>query len=157
MQNMLSNSDLISCPKCGGGLQQGFILGKHNRIRWSTSPKGMTIFHGVPLIKLEKGFWRKCNWWAYAPSITAKRCQECKIVIFQYNNEQKENPKNERVASLLIGGVIIVAAIAGLLMTYFGWSLNLNIPFYFYLVLGSFSLIIFAIGVMFLTRTKQSH
>lgn len=51
--------DLKFCQNCGGKLEHGFLLGKHSRIRWSVSEKGMTIFHGVPLNRLEKGFWRR--------------------------------------------------------------------------------------------------
>jgi hypothetical protein len=117
--NALSNIELDSCPKCGGILEQGYLLGKQNRIRWSVSPKGMTIFHGVPLIKLEKGFWRNSRWWLYAPNIPAKRCQQCRLAIFLYNNDQHETPKNERLATLIIGGGFLLIALAMLSIALF--------------------------------------
>jgi hypothetical protein len=62
-----------TCPNCGGTLEGGYLIGKNHQIRWSKSAEGMTVFHGVPLMHLEKGFWRKWQSWSYAPSIAAVR------------------------------------------------------------------------------------
>lgn len=106
--------ELGPCSQCGGALDPGYLLGKQSRIRWSTSPKGMTIFHGVPLIRHDKGFWRKRAWWLYAPSIPAARCPACHLVVFAYNNDQEESPWAERSATAIIAAVFFaVAAVFG--------------------------------------------
>lgn len=95
------------CPRCGRALQPGYLLGKQNRIRWSTSPKGMTIFHGVPLMQRQRDFWRSGKWWCNCPNIPAARCEHCRLVLFQYNHDARENPTRERRASLLMGGSLL--------------------------------------------------
>lgn len=102
--------DFKYCPKCNGELEAGYLLGKHNRIRWSASSQGMTIFHGVPLIRLEPDFWKQRKWWAYAPNIPAQRCPRCRWVSFDYNNDAAENPNPERRASLIIAVVLALMA-----------------------------------------------
>ena len=156
MQNALSNIELDSCPKCGGGLKQGYLLGKQNRIRWSVSPKGMTIFHGVPLIKLEKGFWRNSRWWFYAPSIPAKRCEQCRLAIFSYNNDQHETPKNERLASLIIGGSFVLIALVVLFVALFSWSLLPIVPVIMLIILGVISLILIFLGAILAVHMLRS-
>ena len=99
------------CPKCGGELRPGYVLGKHNRIRWSVSSKGVTIFHGVPLIKLKKNIWSNWRNWLYAPNIPAKRCENCKLVIFTYDNEETENPKKEFYTSSIMAGLLIMSGL----------------------------------------------
>jgi hypothetical protein len=110
--------NLEHCPACGGPLEQGYLLGKQSRIRWSVSPRGMTILHGIPLIRLEDGFWRKRQWWSYAPSIPASRCTACRLAVFAYNNDAQENPANERRASVTIGILLflVAATIGGLVL-----------------------------------------
>ena len=120
--------ELGPCAHCGGALDRGYLLGKHNRIRWSTSPKGMTIFHGVPLIGLNKGFWRKRDWWLYAPSIPAARCPACHLVVFAYNNDEKENPRGERWTSAVIAAVLVMVAAPFGVVALLGWPLQAQIP-----------------------------
>ena len=112
MHDQASNIKIDICPNCGGKLEYGYLIGKQNRIRWSCSTKGMTIFHGVPLIKLEKGFWKKGKWWLYAPNIPAKRCSMCNLVIFAYNNGAKENFRNE-LLRLILCFVAVVLVVLG--------------------------------------------
>ena len=156
MQNALLNIELDSCPKCGGALEQGYLLGKQNRIRWSVSPKGMTIFHGVPLIKLEKGFWRNSRWWFYAPSIPAKRCEQCRLVIFSYNNDQHETPKNERLASLIIGGSFVLIALVMLFVALFSWLLPIKAPVIMLIILGVISLILIFLAAILIVHMLRS-
>ncbi|MGR9071994.1 MAG: PF20097 family protein [Gammaproteobacteria bacterium] len=63
MLNAESEAKLKCCPVCKNSLQTGYVLGKQSRIHWSDSPKGMTIFHGVPLMRMDRAFWRRKNWW----------------------------------------------------------------------------------------------
>jgi hypothetical protein len=120
--------ELGRCSQCGGALERGYLLGKQNRIRWSTSPQGMTIFHGVPLIRHEQGFWRKRDWWLYAPRIPAARCRACHLVMFAYNNDQEESPWAERWASAMIAAVfLIIAAVFGI-VALMGWPLAAQMP-----------------------------
>ena len=149
----MSKDNLDTCLKCSGPLESGYLLGKQNRIRWSSSNKGMTIFHGVPLIKLEKGFWHRSHWWKYAPSIAAKRCKQCRLVIFSYNNDQKENLANERNASLLIAIFLILSSIIVVIAAYLGAILSQSIPLFVNLILGAFALLIFIFGMTFLIHT----
>ena len=65
----------------------------------------MTLFHGIPLNIIKKGHWRNWKNWIYAPSIPATRCEKCKIVFLTYDNEEKENPKKERISSAIIGAL----------------------------------------------------
>ena len=110
----------------------------------------MTIFHGVPLIKLEKGFWRRSRWWKYAPSIAANRCRQCQLVIFSYNNDQEENPSSDRTASLLIGLFLIFSSLVVVIAAYFGSTLAQSISLFVFLILGCFALLIFILGMAFL-------
>ena len=151
----MSKDNLNACIKCGGELESGYLLGKQNRIRWSSSNKGMTIFHGVPLIKLEKGFWRSPYWWKYAPSIAAKRCRQCRLVIFSYDNDQEENPSSERNASLLISLFLIFSSLVIAITAYLGTTLTQSIPVFVYLILGAFALLIFLLGMAFLMHTTN--
>lgn len=145
---MLSD-DLNVCQKCGGLLEKGYLLGKQNRIRWSSSNKGMTIFHGVPLIKLEKGFWRKAHWWKYAPGIEAKRCKNCRLVMFSYNNEREENVAGERTASLLIAGLFISGSVIVVIAGYLGTVFAQPIPLFIYLIFGVLALFLLILGIAF--------
>ena len=101
--DVMNNIELSRCSYCGGELIHGYLLGKHNRIRWSISDEGMTIFHGVPLNTLKKGFWRSWENWSYAQSMPAARCEKCKIVLLPYDNNEKENPKKEIISSVMMG------------------------------------------------------
>lgn len=149
----MSHNDLNRCQKCSGPLEQGYLLGKQNRIRWSSSNKGMTIFHGIPLIKLEKGFWHRSHWWKYAPSIAAQRCKKCRLVIFSYNNDQEENPAGERKASLLIAIFLVLSSVVVAIAAYAGTALAQSIPLFIYLTLGILVLFLFILGMTFLINT----
>lgn len=135
----------MHCPGCGEPMEQGYLLGKQNRIRWSVSPRGITIFHGVPLIRLEDKFWRKGRWWAYAPSIPAARCTACRLAMFTYNNDAQENPANERRATAVISGLLflVAALISGLVI--FAWS---SLPLVWLIVTGGFALIALVLAVV---------
>ena len=144
--------NLTHCPTCGDSLGQGYLLGKQNRIRWSVSPKGMTIFHGVPLIRLEDGFWRKRQWWSYAPSIPAARCTACRLAVFTYTNDAQENPANECRASIVISGLLfLLAAVVGALTLLAGPSL----PVLWLTVLGGFALIALVAGVLLMVHVVR--
>lgn len=153
---MLSKIELNSCPNCGGSFEQGYLLGKQNRIRWSVSPKGMTIFHGVPLLKLEKGFWRNKRWWMYAPSIPAKRCRQCRLAIFSYNNNQDEISKNERLTSLIIGGYLVLAVLAMLFVAILTWILPIKVSVIAFVIFGLFSLILLSLGAILIVNMLRS-
>ena len=143
---------LEHCPACGGPLQQGYLLGKQNRIRWSVSPRGMTIFHGVPLIRLEDGFWRKRQWWSYAPSIPASRCTACRLVVFAYNNDAQESPANERRAAVIISILLfLVAATIGGLLLMAGSAL----PLAWRIVLGGLAILPLLLGGMLLRHALR--
>nr|HIL74097.1 hypothetical protein [Rhodospirillales bacterium] len=138
------------CSKCGSELNPGYLLGKHNRIRWSTSSKGMTIFHGVPLIKLNKKYWS--NWinWIYAPSIPAMRCEKCRLVFFNYDNEELENSRKEVITSSIIGVALIISGVLlGSMAIYFG-NFQLEGMLLLRLIILFFALAILVPGVVFL-------
>lgn len=157
MQSSLPICELESCPKCGVKLEEGYILGKQNRIRWSASPKGMTIFHGVPLIKLEKGFWRKYRWWVYAPNIPAKRCKKCHLAVFLYNNDQQESHKNERIVCSIAGGALIIFSLAGLFLTVLGWSLPTKLPVFAFVLLSILSLVLLLLGAILIRHVLRLY
>jgi hypothetical protein len=111
MENYLETIEPSRCRNCGSELRPGYVLGKHNRIRWSVSSKGMTIFHGVPLIKLKKNIWSNWRNWLYAPNIPATRCENCKLVIFTYDNDEAENPEKELYTSSIMAGLLIISGL----------------------------------------------
>jgi len=153
-----SATEFQSCPVCGDELERGYLLGKHNRIRWSRSPKGMTIFHGAPLIRLEQSFWRQWKWWSYAPSIAAVRCEKCRLVSFRYNNDIRENPKKEQLAAVIIGGCLAAAAIALVAFTSWLWRIQSNGPLVLTLLMGVMSLFLLLLGAIFLVHAiRSSH
>ncbi len=41
----------LKCPKCGGDMESGYIVGHWTRLRWCEKEKTKTIFAGVPLRK----------------------------------------------------------------------------------------------------------
>ena len=141
MQVELKDIKIEVCPECLGSLERGFLIGKQNRIRWSNSTKGMTIFHGVPLIKLNKGFWKKRQWWLYAPNIPAKRCPKCHLAFFSYNNDAKETYKNEIWASAIFGGLMFFLAILIGVIAIAGWTMQPPITFLLRLALALASII----------------
>jgi hypothetical protein len=124
------------------------LLGKQNRIRWSVSQKGMTIFHGVPLLRLEDGFWRKRHWWSYAPSIPAARCPACKLEMFAYNNEAQENLRNEWRASIIINRFLLPVAAAVGAMAVRDWTSHSPVPLLWQLVMGGFTLVALVLCVL---------
>jgi len=103
---------LAGCPRCGGALEHGFLLGKHGRIRWSSSPEALTIAAGVPLLHRKPGFWRSWRWWFFAPSIAGSRCPRCQLVVFRYDNPAAEHPRRDRIVSLIIGTYLLVCGVA---------------------------------------------
>lgn len=136
---MSIHESLTLCPNCARALEQGCLPGKQNRIRWSVSQKGMTIFHGVPLPGLEDGLRHKWQWWSYAPSIPAARCPACKLAMFACNNESQENSRNGRRASLVISGLLLlVAAVVGA-MAIRVWTSHSPVPLLWQLVMGGFT------------------
>lgn len=156
MQKELADIKLSACPNCGGVLQHGFLIGKQNRIRWSKSTKGMTIFHGVPLIKLEKGFWHKWQWWLYAPNIPAERCPKCHLAIFAYNNDAQENSKNDLWACTIIGGLLTFLAILFGFIAIFSSLTQQKVPLFLYLILFFASVIPLILGLLFLVHVFKS-
>ena len=142
---------------CGNALKHGYLLGKHNRIRWSTSSKGMTIFHGVPLNTLKKGHWGNWKNWFYGPSIPATRCEHCKIVFLPYDNDTQETPKKEIMACTIIGLIFIVAAIATAGIIFFTNYFFVEIPVAFLIIGGIFSLLILLLGFIFLKHTTDKY
>jgi hypothetical protein len=157
MHNSLPETDFTACPACGRALEDGYILGKHNRIRWSASAKGMTIFHGVPLLRHEKGFWHRWQWWFYAPSIPAARCPRCHLVMFSYNNDAREEAGNERRVSLILAAILIAAAIAVLAVAWHDWSPQPAIPWLLRIILGIIALLILLIGLIFMGHAARSR
>lgn len=143
------------CPNCGIPLKQGYLLGKHNRIRWSVSREGMTIFHGVPLIKLKKQFWRDFKWWSFPPSIPAVKCSNCKLVIFEYDNDIIENPNKERIASTIIGGALTTAGIVLSILTVMLVIYIKEVHILLILSLGFISFIILLIGALFIAHVRR--
>jgi len=148
--------ELGPCLQCGGALDHGFLLGKQNRIRWSTSPKGMTIFHGVPLIRHDKGFWRKRAWWLYAPSIPAARCPACHLVVFAYNNDQDERPRAERWACTMIAAVLILIAAVVAIVAMSGWPPQAQIPPVLRIILAVVALVTSAFAAIPLLHVFRS-
>ena len=68
----------ISCPKCGGALEPGYIAGHWTRLRWTAEEKTKTIFAGAPL-KKKRDLWN-------SPTLEAARCPKCKLGVFVYDN-----------------------------------------------------------------------
>lgn len=68
----------FKCPQCGGNLEIGYIAGHWIRLRWCIKEKTKTIFAGTPLKK-------KRDWWN-SPTVTAARCDKCKLGLFTYDN-----------------------------------------------------------------------
>lgn len=109
----------------------------------------MTLFHGVPLLRLEDRFWRKRHWWSYAPSIPAARCPACKLAMFACNNEAQENLRNERRASIIISGFLLpVAAAVGARAVRDRIS-HSPVPLFWQLVMGGFTLVAPVLAVLF--------
>jgi hypothetical protein len=139
------------CLKCGSDLKPGYVLGKHNRIRWSSTRDGMTIFHGVPLIKSGKKYWSKLRNWLYAPNIRAMRCEQCKLVFFKYDNDAVENPRKEIVASVIIGlGLISTGLFLAVLGIYIGGDSELKGLYLIKLLIGAMFIIMVTLGLLFL-------
>lgn len=149
MHDQTTKIKIDICPDCGDKLEYGFLIGKQNRIRWSCSTKGMTIFHGVPLIKLEEGFWKKWKWWLYAPNIPAKRCSMCRLVIFAYNNDTKENFRNEFWASAIFSGFTFFVAILTGFIVLASFLIEPPISLLLRFVLCFASIVILLLGVIF--------
>jgi len=141
--------DHVKCPGCALPLEKGYLLGKQNRIRWSSSEKGMTIFHGVPLIKLKQRFWRSLKWWLYSPSISAARCPQCQVVIFDYNNNEPENTKKERFACMIIGFVLVALGVITGTLSFYGWPASNEMSWVFQLISGLLTLILLVLGAAF--------
>ncbi len=144
------------CSNCGGKLTHGYLLGKHSRIRWSISRKGMTVFHGVPLNILKKGFW--CSWknWLYAPSLPAAKCEKCRTVLFTYDNNEIENPKKEIFASLAIGTVLVIAGISIVVAMLFAGNLQTDIPLFLRATAGFISIVMLLPGIVLLKHAIDS-
>ena len=146
----MQDVDLSKCSNCGNKLKPGYLLGKHFRIKWSSSSKGMTIFHGVPLNRLNKKPLLNWKYWLYAPSIPAMRCEKCKLVLFEYDNDEVENSRNEILASVIIGlALIILAGLLGNAAIFIGnlqldWVLLLRFPFIL------LALVILGFGALFI-------
>ncbi len=145
----MNNIELSRCSNCGGELIQGYLLGKHNRIRWSLSDKGMTIFHGVPLNRLKTGFWHRWNNWLYAPSIPAAKCETCKLVLLPYNNDEKENPIKEIISSIMAGLFLIVAGIIITAGTFYTGAFLTEISLLFSATAYGISLLMMLLGSLF--------
>jgi hypothetical protein len=133
---------------CGGELSHGYLLGKHSRIRWSSTKEGMTIFHGVPLIKSGKKYWSNWKNWVYAPSIPAMRCENCKQVFFLYDNEEPENPQKEKIALIIFGATLIVFGVLLAVLALCMGSLGLGKLHFLRLTLMLFALIIAIPGLV---------
>jgi len=68
--------DITKCPKCGNELESGVVGAESffNGIRWYRT-KSFLALGGELIIRLSR------NGMAYAD---AKRCVECKLVLFEY-------------------------------------------------------------------------
>jgi len=148
LEGSLETSPVTNCPRCGGPLDHGYLLGKHNRIRWSKSDKGMTIFHGVPLTRLSKGFWKTRRWWLYAPSIPAVKCRRCRLVTFAYDNEETEQPAREGWAAALIGVVMVTAAAAIVAFAFLLRALLPQLPSLAYAALAVMAVLLAGLGLI---------
>ena len=144
--NERSETDIEGCSACGGELQHGYLIGKHNRIRWSLSPKGVTIFHGVPLMRREQGFRRLWRQMLYAPNIKAARCLKCQIVVFRYNNTAQETPRNEWLASMILGGILMATSIFLVILTWGVSNLASKMPLFGGLLIGLVAVTVFLMG-----------
>lgn len=153
--NERSEAEIESCSVCGGELQHGHLIGKQNRIRWSLSPKGVTIFHGVPLMRYQQGFWPRWRQMLYAPSIEAARCLKCQIVVFRYNNIAEENPRNEWLALVILGGILMACSIALVILTWGVSNLASKMPLFAALLIGLVAVILFLMGVLCLAHATR--
>jgi hypothetical protein len=151
----MNDMGFSKCQFCGNTLSRGYLLGKQNRIRWSITEKGMTVFHGVPLIKRRKGFWFNRKFWLYAPCIPAARCEKCKIVLFTYDNDVQESPKREKAASLFIGSMLCTAGIlTGAAGMYLG-RMDIQAPPFIEIMASIMSLAMLVIGVAFVRHALK--
>jgi len=75
------------CPQCNQEIEKGFVNAPLAGILWFTNPN----------IKWKPWFSRKVSklqkdWWGFPKlakdNLPAFRCQRCKLVIFEYSNEQ---------------------------------------------------------------------
>jgi len=160
-EGALDTSLVTDCPRCGGSLDHGYLLGKHNRIRWSQSDKGMTIFHGVPLTRLSKGFWKNRRWWLYAPSIPAVKCRRCRLVTFAYDNDEAEQPAREGWAAALVGLAMVISAAAVAGFTFLLHALLPRVPSVAFGALAVMAVLLAALGLIPLIHSfrtlKRGH
>lgn len=113
----------------------------------------MTIFSGVPLLKMKKRYWCSMNWWLFAPNVPAFRCPECLVVIFNYDNDESENPSKERIACIVLGIGLAATGLASGTMGLLSWFFIDKVPWFFLLIFGLFSTILLVLGILFLRHS----
>ncbi len=102
-----SELDTLRCPRCGGQVESGFVLGQYSRLRWSAEPPGMTILQGVPLAVRPRRFWLSRDFLFRSPNLPAARCASCKIGLFAYTNTAAEAPGRDAFFARAIFGVLL--------------------------------------------------
>lgn len=146
----MKEAESSKCLKCGGDLSHGYILGKHSRIRWSSTREGMTIFHGIPLIKSGRKYWSEWRNWIYAPNVPAMRCESCRLVFFQYDNEEIESSRKEILASVIIGIALSICGLSLAGLALFIASYDLKGMYLLNPLLVILSLLILLPGLLFI-------
>lgn len=88
---MIMNIPTIEkCPECGSPLESGYVLVPSFGICWTLDPDAKWVF-GSKMEKLHKDSWgfNKLS----KDKLPAKRCSNCKLVVFRYTEEpKKEKP-----------------------------------------------------------------
>lgn len=158
MNDKLTEDQTISkCPTCGGPLQPGYLLGQHSRIRWATANKGLTIFHGVPLLRKVKSSWQR---WFYAPNVPSHRCTKCQIVITSYDNTDEEDYKKEYVVTMAFGVLSLLLGILTLLPIAFMQILMEDPPKHIFLLYSLFALVsvfLFIAGLKAISHARSYY
>jgi len=74
----------MKCPKCGAAMEEGYVFSTGHVICWTKYKSGYLKKYDTLL----RGFLK-------APKTEAYRCQNCKIVLFSYEEDKKKEEKAE--------------------------------------------------------------
>jgi len=80
-------SEIKKCPKCGGGLDEGYIIMIRGSC-WNENKPGFWKFAGLNKPLTRVGWWR-------TPSFPSLRCRKCHLVTFDYTFEVERGTVRE--------------------------------------------------------------
>lgn len=148
----------LRCPRCAGPMESGYLYHRLSFPAWSSSPRPLSAFHGVSLVKAPLFEWLRASIQFRAPALPAARCSSCLVGVFEYSAYRVDDPvRSSRRAStfaFVYGGIWLLGAIALAILLYIQ-DAPLSRILFVIAVGGALGFVVVGIGIAYRLQVRK--